>query len=117
MKPVVHCALIGLLRGTVSSPLPCLAFQSVGLGVCVGALLGTAQDREPWFEVLQEDTASGTSKVRVPGIVRDVWTLTKFLITRPMKDPYGVIETPETVRFEADQPADKSNGIIPPRLG
>ena len=43
MKPVVHRALIGLLCGTVSSPLLCWAFQSVGLGVCVGALLGMAQ--------------------------------------------------------------------------
>ena len=45
-------------------------------------------------QVLQEDAASGTSKVRVAGIVRDLWTLTKFLTRRPMKDPYGVIETP-----------------------
>ena len=57
-------------------------------------------------QVLQEDAASGTSKVRVAGIVRDLWTLTKFLTRRPMKDPYGVIETLETVRFAAGQPAD-----------
>ena len=58
-------------------------------------------------QVLQEDAASGTSKVRVAGIVRGLWTLTKFLTTRPIKDPYGVIETPETVRFGADQPVDQ----------
>lgn len=57
-------------------------------------------------QLIQEDTALGTSKVRVAGIVRDLWTLTKFLTKRPMKDPYGVIETLETVRFDAGQPAD-----------
>src|SRR3954464_12846540 len=37
-------------------------------------------------QVIQEDTASGTSQVRVAGIVRDLWTFTKFLTKRPIKD-------------------------------
>jgi hypothetical protein len=55
-------------------------------------------------QVIQEDTASGTAQVRVAGIVTDLWTFTKFLTKRPIKDPYGVIETPDTARFDADQP-------------
>jgi hypothetical protein len=53
-------------------------------------------------QVVQEDTASGMSKIRAAGIVKDLWTFTKFLNRRPTKDTYGVIETPETVAFEPD---------------
>ena len=62
-------------------------------------------------QVVQEDAASGTSQVRVAGIVRDLWTFTKFLTRRPMKDPYGVIETPETAHFDADQPLGRAQGF------
>jgi hypothetical protein len=54
-------------------------------------------------QVVQVDTASGMSKVRAAGMVRDLWTFTKFLTRHAVKDPYGVIETPETARFDADQ--------------
>jgi hypothetical protein len=53
-------------------------------------------------QVVQEDTVSGMSKIRAAGIVKDLWTFTKFLSRRPIKDTYGVIEIPETVTFIPD---------------
>jgi len=47
-------------------------------------------------QVTEEDSHTGTSKIRLAGITVDLWTLTKFLSKRPIKDTYGVIETPET---------------------
>ena len=45
-------------------------------------------------QVVQNDAASGMSQIRINGIVRDLWTLSKFLSSRPVVDPYGVVETP-----------------------
>lgn len=47
-------------------------------------------------QVTEEDSRTGTSKIRLAGITVDLWTLTKFLSKHPIKDTYGVIETPET---------------------
>ena len=47
-------------------------------------------------QVTQEDSQDGTSKIRLAGITVDLWTLTKFLSKHPIKDTYGVIETPDT---------------------
>jgi hypothetical protein len=47
-------------------------------------------------QVTQEDSQDGMSKIRLAGITVDLWTLTKFLSKHPIKDTYGVIETPDT---------------------
>ncbi|MBV8143024.1 MAG: hypothetical protein JO279_07365 [Verrucomicrobia bacterium] len=47
-------------------------------------------------QVIEGDTSTGTSKIRLAGITSDLWTLTRFLSKHPIKDTYGVIETPET---------------------
>src|ERR1700738_2054688 len=47
-------------------------------------------------QVTEEDSHTGTSKIRLAGITVDLWTLTSFLTKHPIKDTYGVIETPET---------------------
>ena len=47
-------------------------------------------------QVTEEDPKAGLSKIRMAGITVDLWTLTKFLSKHPMKDTYGVVETPET---------------------
>src|ERR1700720_1572847 len=47
-------------------------------------------------QVTEEDSHSGTSKIRMAGITVDLWTLTRFLSKHPIKDTYGVIETPDT---------------------
>ena len=46
--------------------------------------------------VLENDTAAGLSKVRASGIVVDLWTETKYLSAQPLKDSYGVTETPDS---------------------
>ena len=46
-------------------------------------------------KLVQEDSSSGMSQIHLGGITRDLWTCTRFLSKRPLKDPYGVIETPE----------------------
>jgi len=46
--------------------------------------------------VLENDSASGLSKIRASGLVLDLWTETRYLSARPKKDTYGVIETPES---------------------
>lgn len=47
-------------------------------------------------QVTDEDSHGGMSKIRLAGITVDLWTLSKFLSRHPIKDTYGVIETPET---------------------
>ena len=47
-------------------------------------------------QVTEEDSGAGVSKIRMAGITSDLWTLTKFLSKHPIKDTYGVVETPET---------------------
>jgi hypothetical protein len=46
-------------------------------------------------QVVREDATSGMSQIRTAEIKPDVWTLTKFLSRRPIRNTYGVIETPE----------------------
>ena len=47
-------------------------------------------------QVTDQDPQAGMSKIRLAGITVDLWTLSKFLSKHPIKDTYGVIETPET---------------------
>jgi hypothetical protein len=46
--------------------------------------------------VLENDSAAGLSRVRASGIVVDLWTETKYLSSEPLKDSYGVTETPDS---------------------
>jgi hypothetical protein len=46
--------------------------------------------------IIQDDHADGMSEILLAGITRPLWTYTKFLTASPMRDTYGVIETPET---------------------
>ena len=47
-------------------------------------------------QVIKEDPAHGISEVRLGSITRSLWTYSRFLSKRPVKDTYGVIETPES---------------------
>jgi hypothetical protein len=47
-------------------------------------------------KLVREDAASGISLIRVPGIAMDLLTLNKFLSSRPIKNAFGIVETPET---------------------
>ena len=46
-------------------------------------------------QVIKEDPARGMSEIRLGSIIRSLWTYTIFLSKHPVKDTYGVIETPE----------------------
>jgi hypothetical protein len=44
--------------------------------------------------VIGTDTANGLSQIRMGGIASDLWTATKNLSTRPVRNSVGDIETP-----------------------
>jgi hypothetical protein len=48
------------------------------------------------IQVVQEDAASGMSEVHLPGGFRTFWTLKRFLSGSPIRDTFGVVETPTT---------------------
>ena len=60
-------------------------------------------------QLVQEDSASGMSKIHIAGISSDLWTLTRFLSKRPLMDAYGVIETPENSGLISAQQPSASN--------
>ena len=45
-------------------------------------------------QVIRKDAASGMSQIQLDGVRRPLWTLTRFLSTRPITDVYGQIEDP-----------------------
>ena len=45
--------------------------------------------------VIQDDHANGMSEILLAGITRPLWTYTKFLSARPIRDTYGTVETPD----------------------
>jgi hypothetical protein len=45
--------------------------------------------------VVASDAADGLSQIRMGGISSDLWTPTKYLSTRPVKNSVGKIETPD----------------------
>jgi hypothetical protein len=63
-------------------------------------------------KVMQEDRNSGMARIRMAGIKSDLWTYIKFLSSRPIKNTYAVIETPETSGLvPADTSAEMESGI------
>jgi hypothetical protein len=46
-------------------------------------------------KVVQEEPASGLAEIKIAGIIPELWTLSRFLSTRPIPDVDGQIETPE----------------------
>ena len=46
--------------------------------------------------VMQDDQTSGMSEVLLGGLTKPLWTYSKFLTGRPIRDIYGVVETPNT---------------------
>jgi hypothetical protein len=45
--------------------------------------------------VTQDDHANGMSEILLAGITRPLWTYTRFLSARPVRDTYGIVETPD----------------------
>jgi len=46
-------------------------------------------------QIIKEDRATGMSQVQMGGFTTFLWTYSRFLSKRPIRDIYGVIETPE----------------------
>ena len=46
--------------------------------------------------VMQDDQTSGMSEIPLGGLTKPLWTYNKFLTGRPIRDIYGVVETPNT---------------------
>ena len=46
--------------------------------------------------VIRDDQANGMSEIRLGGFERPLWTYTEFLTARPIRDIYGIVETPDT---------------------
>jgi hypothetical protein len=69
-------------------------------------------------KLVQEDPASGISRIHVAGIITDLWTLSKFLSKRPIENTFGIVETPETsglIRMETESSTDsfRQTGVTP----
>lgn len=45
-------------------------------------------------KVVKTDRATGMSVILLGGVSKRLWTYTKFLSRRPIRDMYGVVETP-----------------------
>ena len=65
-------------------------------------------------QLIKEDPARGISEIRIGSITRPLWTYSRFLSKRPVKDTYGVIETPESSAADrAIVPASPANHSMP----
>ena len=67
--------------------------------------------------ILENDSAAGLSRVRASGIVVDLWTETKYLSASPVKDSYGVTETPDSSglgHFGSPSPSPSPNASAVP---
>ena len=46
-------------------------------------------------QLIKEDPDKGLAEIRLGGVTHSLWTYTRFLSKHPVRDPDGVIETPE----------------------
>lgn len=46
--------------------------------------------------VTRDDEATGMSEILLGGITKPLWTYNRFLTERPIRDIYGIVETPDT---------------------
>jgi hypothetical protein len=60
--------------------------------------------------VVETDAAGGLSKIRLGGISSDLWTPTRYLSTRPIRNTLGEIETPDLVSILPISTATPSPG-------
>ncbi len=96
----------GYRWATVDGPYACVAKEDVRLMASNPAdsvVLKMVEQVKVFYltpgtivQVTEEDSHAGASKIRLAGITVDLWTMSRFLSKRPIKDTYGVIETPET---------------------
>jgi hypothetical protein len=49
--------------------------------------------------VIRDDHANGMSEILLAGITRPLWTYTRFLSARPIRDTYGTVDFPHRYLF------------------
>jgi hypothetical protein len=59
-------------------------------------------------KVISEDPAHGISQIQLGNITVPLWTYSRFLSKSPVRDTYGVIETPESADPAPDTTAHAS---------
>jgi hypothetical protein len=62
--------------------------------------------------VVETEAASSLSRIRMGGVTSDLWTPTKNLSTRPLRNTVGVIETPDMagiLRISSATPTPRTN--------
>jgi hypothetical protein len=90
---------------TVNGPYACATEQEVRQitsDPTDGTALRMVEDSGAYYlipgtlvQVLQNDQANGMSEIFLGGITKPLWTYTKFLSARPIRDTYGIVETPQ----------------------
>jgi hypothetical protein len=61
-------------------------------------------------QIIKENPGAGTSLVQMGGFPTLLWTYTRFLSKRPLRDVYGVIETPENSGLIQNPTATPTSG-------
>jgi hypothetical protein len=46
--------------------------------------------------ITRDDQVNGMSEILLGGITKPLWTYTRFLSALPIRDTYGIVETPDT---------------------
>jgi hypothetical protein len=72
--------------------------------------------RGTMVKMVKEDPASGTTEIQIAGITTYLWTLSRFLSTRPIPDVYGAVETPATsglIPTAAPKVGESPSGAVP----
>lgn len=112
---------------TVNGPYACATEQQVRQitsDLTDGTELHMVEDSGAYYlipgtlvEVIQNDQTNGMSQILLGGITKPLWTYTKFLSARPIRDTYGIIETPETSGLiETSDPGDVQHPSEPGKL-
>ena len=85
----------------VSGPYAYIAKQDAKKGVRPGKSESEVARRAYYLRpgkvvlVVETDAAAGLSKIRIGGVASDLWTATRNLSTRPVKNLRGKIESPD----------------------
>ena len=66
-------------------------------------------DRGTIVKVVHEEPAAGLAEIQIAGIIPRLWTLSRFLSTRPIPDVEGTMETPDAADAAAPTPLPGSD--------
>jgi hypothetical protein len=104
--PVKDLAANGYRWVTVDGPYACATKQGVRQITSArndSIELRMVEDGDAYYlipgtlvRITQDDPANGMSEILLGGITKPLWTYTKFLTAHPIRDIYGIVETPET---------------------